>query len=423
MTYLEKGVFIGELINNSNNDHVMSRIKKAGSVFFLVLFCSIIAVPAMGLAATSNLIQNPSMDVVDGDSPKYWFQGQWGDNTAVFTYPVDGHSSDKGASVEITKYSDGDAKWYFNEISIEPNKQYLFSDWSKSDVTTEIVVAYHLSDDSYQYDSLGTISGNNTWKSFSKSFYTPIGASSVTVFHLINKTGKLTVSTFSLTAEDTQLSQFSQGMVTFSFDDGFKSVYTNGIPILNKANIKSTQAIITTYFTEPGYMSLADVKAMAKKGHEIASHSRTHADLINISKAKAKTEIAGSYKDLVARGISPKTFVYPYGNSNSSVVSQVKNAGYTGARGVKSGYNSPNSDKYDLMDQHVTSDVKWETIKQWIDTAVDNKQWVILEMHKQDKNGGEYSNDPALLQTIVDYVGQKKIKTVTLGQGIQLLNK
>ena len=53
--------------------------------------------------------------------------------------------------------------------------------------------------------------------------------------------------------------KFSEGMVTFSFDDGYASIYQNGIPILNAAGIKSTQAIITKYISDSGFMTSSEI--------------------------------------------------------------------------------------------------------------------------------------------------------------------
>jgi peptidoglycan/xylan/chitin deacetylase (PgdA/CDA1 family) len=389
---------------------------------FLFSLGLLLTAPKITLAATENLIKNPSLETANGNLPANWAQGQWGKNTTVFAYPVSGHSGTKGASVQIKKYTNGDAKWYFDEIPVSPGEQYAFSDWSNSNVNTAVTAQFRLSN-SFQYQYLGAISGNSQWQNFTASFTVPSGATAVTVFHIISRVGKLTVDDYSLAKEAASAGAFSEGLITFSFDDGFKSIYTNGRPILDKAGIKSTQAIITTAYTDDYYMNWTEIKAMAAAGHEIASHSRTHANLVEISETKAKQEIIGSYDDLKAQGLTPKVFVYPYGEANASVMLMVKSAGYIGARGVEESFNLPTTDKYLLMDKHVTSGVKWETIKGWIDTAVKNKQWLILELHSQDKAGGEYSNDPALLQMIVDYVKAGGIKTVTLREGIGLMVK
>ncbi len=376
-----------------------------------------------------NLISNPSFETANGINPASWARGVWGTNSAVFTYPVAGRTGTKAGSLTLSGYSSGDAKWYFNDVTVTPNTEYTFSDWSNGTVPSIVVARYKNTAGVYSYVQLGTVPAGASWKQFQKNFIVPAGIVSMTVFHLLGQNGTLVVDDYSLslktgtTPPPPNPNSFSQGMVTFSFDDGFMNTYQNGIPLLNTAGIKSTQAIITREFGSPGYVTATEVKAMALSGHEIASHTQTHPDLTTLSTANAKTEIDGSRTDLANIGINAKTFVYPYGEFNASVVQQVKDAGYTGARGVQSGYNTPQTNAWELKDQHLTSDVTFATVKSWIDTAVANKQWVILEMHQQVKNGGQYSNNPALLKRIIDYIKANNVKTVTLGEGVALLNK
>lgn len=369
-------------------------------------------------AATTNIVPNSTLETVSGTNPQKWNSDAWGTNTPVFTYPVTGHSSTRAAKVAITSYIDGDAKWFFDDVNVIAGDEYLFSDWYKSTIATDLVARYHMTDGSDQYEYLASIPTSTSWKQMQKTFVVPTGVVSLTMFHLIAGVGQLIIDDVNLTS---QKAEFAQGMVTFSFDDGWKNIYTAGIPILDKAGIKSTQAILTKYFAEPLYMTDADVKAMYASGHEIASHTQTHPDLTTLTKKQAKKEITQSKADLATLGITANSFVYPYGTYNDAIIAQLKTAGYIGARSVDDGYNSPLTNKFALRDQHITSDITWLTIKTWIDTAITKKQWVVLEMHQQDKNGGQYSNDPALLQTIVDYVKQQNIKTVTLGEGIGMM--
>lgn len=386
-----------------------------------VLFLTFFVLPSKHVwAASGNLIQNPSFETADGENPKYWAYGGWGNNTTVFKYPVSGRSG-SAASVQVSSYSNGDAKWFFEEVSVSPGEEYLFSDWSKSGVASSVVARFKKADESFTYEYLGSVSGSKSWKKFEKSLSVPTDVVAMTVFHLLEKKGTLVVDDYSLTK--TAATSFAQGMVTLSFDDGFRSTYENGIPILDAAGIKSTQAIITKFFSDPNYVTAAEVKKMAASGHEIASHTRTHPDLTTLSKSKAKTEIAGSKSDLSSLGVSVSTLVYPYGTFNDTVISLAKSAGYSGARAVEDGFNTPLTDLWQLRDQHITSNVSFETVRGWIDTALAKKQWVILEMHRQEKGGSEYSNDPALLKEIVEYIKQNKVKTVTLGEGIKMLGE
>jgi peptidoglycan/xylan/chitin deacetylase (PgdA/CDA1 family) len=158
---------------------------------------------------------------------------------------------------------------------------------------------------------------------------------------------------------------------------------------------------------------------LASKGHEIGGHTRNHLSLPSLSHDEQYAQIRGSYDDLVAQGFTPKTFAYPFGDENTTVHAVVQEAGFIGARGVVKGYSDSNSNRYALNDQHIESDVTLDMVKSYIDTAIQNNKWLILELHHQeDVSTNQYSNTPQLLQGIVDYIREKQIEAVTLKDGL-----
>src|ERR671920_2631991 len=79
--------------------------------------------------------------------------------------------------------------------------------------------------------------------------------------------------------------------VIITFDDGYKSQYTNAKPILDKYGYKATFYIICNY-VENGEevvrpnarMSWEDIAELYKEGYDIGSHSMDHKDLSQLSK-------------------------------------------------------------------------------------------------------------------------------------------
>jgi peptidoglycan/xylan/chitin deacetylase (PgdA/CDA1 family) len=373
--------------------------------------------------AATNLIQNPSLETATGAVPTSWKKGQWGSLTATFTYPDAGYQGGKAATLSVSNYVNGDAKWFFNDVTVTPGTTYTFTNVSLSNSNSGVTARFRKQNGTYTYLYLGTVTGTGTWKEFQKTFTVPAGITAVTVFHTLATNGTLAVDNYSLvSASGGNQNEFSEGMVTFSFDDGFRNTYEVGLPILEAHGIRSTQAIITKSFTDPTYVTAAETIDIQRRGHEIASHTRTHAHLTTLTKSKLNAEVRGSRNDLTSIGITPvTTIVYPYGEYNETVIAAAKTAGYTGGRGVVSGYNTPTTNEWELHDQHVTSGVSFATVRGWIDYAVANKLWLILELHQQNVNGGEYSNNPALLEQIASYVDNQNIKTITLGEGLGLL--
>lgn len=151
-------------------------------------------------AADENLIPNAQVQIADvsGTKPENWQTGNWGQNSATFSY-LSEVSGNKYLKVSVTAYNSGDAKWYFKPITILPNTQYLFSDYYQSNVTTDFVVQIlnEFNQESYLY--IGSAPPSSSWRKIGFNFTTPDYAAKITVFHLIAKVGYLNTDDFSLT--------------------------------------------------------------------------------------------------------------------------------------------------------------------------------------------------------------------------------
>jgi len=195
-----------------------------------------------------NLIPNSLLETVgvNGD-PENWLRGGWGSNTSVFTYPTIGLDDGKAATIEITNYVNGDAKWYFADVPVTGGKTYSFTDSYKSNVSTEIVAQFQ-TPTGIQYQYIDTVPASAEWKTETFNIVVPATATALSVFHSIAANGSLSVDNFSLILGATPISplnQFTRGLVSFSFDDGWITQYDDAFPILTAAGFKGTFYIIT----------------------------------------------------------------------------------------------------------------------------------------------------------------------------------
>jgi len=125
-------------------------------------------------------------------------------------------------------------------------------------------------------------------------------------------------------------------LVSLFFDDSWKNQYDVALPILLMHGFKASFAVITDYIgTGEGfweYMSLKEIKELAEHGMDIAAHTKTHPDLTRLTDEQMREEILGSKEHLTRLGFTVRTFVYPYGAYNETVVDYVREAGYICAR-------------------------------------------------------------------------------------------
>lgn len=311
------------------------------------------------------------LDADSNNQPDDWFTGSWGTNVTTFSYPVTGVSGSNAAKVEMTSWTDGDAKWYFADVPVLTDQIYTFRDQYQSNTETRVVVRITRTDNSEYYDDVGTAPASTEWAPFVGTFYVPVDAKSVTVFHLLDSVGYLTIDDASLG--------------------------------------------ITTYVTKD------QILAMQADGQEIGSHTQTHPSLISLDPAAAQVQIAGASADLTQIGINQiRSLAYPYGDYNAQIQQYAQDAGLTSARTVQVGFNTKSTDRFGLLTQNIDATTTLDEIKAWIDTAKNDHSWLILTFHQVDTSGSDYGTTPGMLQNIVDYLNASSVPVKTMSEGIAL---
>lgn len=128
--------------------------------------------------------------------------------------------------------------------------------------------------------------------------------------------------------------------VSITFDDGYKDVYENALPILKKHKLSATMFILgdTKYANRRELdnnlplLSLDEVKKLKRFGWTIGYHSKTHANLDKIDDKKLYEEIvAGKIKLEKNIGFGVKYFAYPKGYYSDRVIKFIKQAKFSGA--------------------------------------------------------------------------------------------
>jgi peptidoglycan/xylan/chitin deacetylase (PgdA/CDA1 family) len=131
----------------------------------------------------------------------------------------------------------------------------------------------------------------------------------------------------------------AQGLVGITFDDGYRDVLRFAVPVLHQYGFVATFFVVSdllggsnTWDPPPrrDLMTAADVRDLAASGQEIGSHGARHVRLTEVTAAELRNEVAGSRATLAGLlGAEPRTFCYPYGAVDGTVVRAVADAGYT----------------------------------------------------------------------------------------------
>lgn len=154
----------------------------------------------------------------------------------------------------------------------------------------------------------------------------------------------------SMRALEPYLKGEKQGKVAgITFDDGYQNNLLNALPILKRHGFSATCYAVSGMIggtnswdrglvAEKPLMTEADWGAWLASGMDVGSHTRTHADLSQLSAELAHDEIAGSKRELeAALGCEVRHFCYPYGRFSAEHSRMVSQAGYVTATTTRRG--------------------------------------------------------------------------------------
>ncbi|NLL12117.1 MAG: polysaccharide deacetylase family protein [Fibrobacter sp.] len=138
-----------------------------------------------------------------------------------------------------------------------------------------------------------------------------------------------------------QLNHANGKKCLITFDDGMECVYTQALPLLREFNFSSTIFCIAGFtgqssswdiFDGQKHMSKQQIRGLSDSGHEIGSHTLTHANLTFLNDRDLEKELKDSKKileDITGKEIN--TISFPYGSWNEHVWRKALESGYVSA--------------------------------------------------------------------------------------------
>jgi len=120
---------------------------------------------------------------------------------------------------------------------------------------------------------------------------------------------------------------FRSAAISYTFDDNCSNQLALAVPMFNESGFTLTLFTVTEW--SPNWTGL---QSAASHGHEIASHTMTHASLNSISDSLQTIELNNSQKSIDAHIAGQKCVSIAYPNCNVGNISLVKQY-YLAARG------------------------------------------------------------------------------------------
>ncbi len=138
-----------------------------------------------------------------------------------------------------------------------------------------------------------------------------------------------------------------------TIDDGYKSFFKNGLPLLNSYSYPATLFVNTETVGGGDYMNWEEIKGSMNQGVEIGNHTHSHEYFLNLpaqSRYKAFEDEIGLSQKLIEENtnFTPKVFAYPYGELDLKMKEIVNEFGFVAAAAQNSGVIYSNTDLMQL---------------------------------------------------------------------------
>ena len=138
--------------------------------------------------------------------------------------------------------------------------------------------------------------------------------------------------------------------IVLTFDNGYRSQYTEALPILRRAGWVADENLqLTGLPPRQGGLTTKQIRALVAAGWELDTQGYNHADLTALDSEQLRFQTAVTRARLrKLYGVAVSWFCYPSGRYDQAVVDAVRAAGFVGATTVLAGWAQPGGDPYTL---------------------------------------------------------------------------
>lgn len=221
-----------------------------------------------------------------------------------------------------------------------------------------------------------------------------------------------------------ELKPFKEPLITITFDDGWESVYSAGLPIMQKYGIKSTQYILGDEFNKIIYLSKEQIKDMQTYGHEVGSHSMTHPNLTQLDSNDLWYQVVQSQKSLQAvANTSVQDFASPLGAQNDTTIeliaqhyrSQRNTDADPATVGDEDINTKENFNRYDIIAYTVRDTTTIDDLRALIEYTKARNGWLVLTYHQVDDSESHYAVTQAAFEDQLKFLYDQDTRSAPMG--------
>ncbi len=220
------------------------------------------------------------------------------------------------------------------------------------------------------------------------------------------------------------LTPFEEPLLSVTFDDGWESAYSVGLPIMQQNGVLSTQYILAGEFKNSVNISESQVKSFQSHGHEIASHTFDHPNLTILNDTELQKQVVESKKILEKKFGTIKDFAPPLGARNEKTTALIKQ-NYRSQRNTDSDPINigdedvnlkPTFNQYDIIAFTVRNTTTLADVERLVDYATARKAWAVITYHQIDDSSSEFAVNKDAFKMQMQMLRNKQIRIKTIGQ-------
>jgi peptidoglycan/xylan/chitin deacetylase (PgdA/CDA1 family) len=179
---------------------------------------------------------------------------------------------------------------------------------------------------------------------------------------------------------------FKPAAVSYTFDDNTSNQISVAIPMLDNYGYKATLFTVTQSMNP----SWSNIKSAAANGHEIASHTVTHADFNSTSVGNQDTELKNSQNTINNQIPDKKCVTVAYPNCNIGDVPTIQKY-YIAGRTCSGQINSNNPTDFYRLSSIICGSTGVNTANEMnnrANSAKSSNGWSVFLLHGIDNDGG-----------------------------------
>lgn len=117
--------------------------------------------------------------------------------------------------------------------------------------------------------------------------------------------------------------------VMISVDDGNRSFYENGWPIMQETSLRPVMFLVPSFAEYSGYVNWDEMRSMVAGGAWVGSHSYSHRNLREVPESELAWEMGDSRAILESQlGVTVDGFCFPYGGRGEAALAVIEDYGY-----------------------------------------------------------------------------------------------